>query len=1063
MGAFTDLFIRRPVLAMVVSLLILLVGAEAGFNMQIRQYPALSSATITVTTNYPGANADVIKGFITTPLEQAVASAEGVDTLVSTSQQNASTITLNLRLNANADRAMTDVLAKVNQVKYQLPRDAMDPVVAKQAGQGTALLYMSFNSDVLSPAQITDYINRVVQPRLQTIDGVASAQIIGGQNFAMRVWLDPDRMAARGVTAADIRNALLANNFTSAAGQVKDDFTQTSINALTSLDNAQAFSHLVIFSRGDALVRLGDVAHVELGPESVDSSAVFDGLKAVFIGVYATPTANPLTVISDVRKAFPEIEASLPAGVKGSIAYDATEFIRASIDEVAKTLIEAAGIVIVVIFLFLGDLRSTLIPIVTIPLSLIGVMPFLMWMGYSINLLTLLAFVLAIGLVVDDAIVVVENIYRHIEHGLTPKEAALKGAREIALPVVGMTITLAAVYAPIGFVSGITGALFKEFAFTLAGAVVVSGFIALTLSPMMCSKLLRMHVRPKGSAEEGAMSANGRRDFATRLDEIFEGLRRRYERLLHRTMNFRALTVLILVGVLALTAIMYVSTPRELAPEEDQGILLTLVKTPQSANLDYLEQVTSRLQTDVFNQVDEKSHVFMINGSAGVNQGMAGLLLKNWGDRKRSQSQIMQSLQPLLARETGGQIFAFSLPALPGSTGGPPVQFVIRTAGDYRTLSGVLEQLQAETRKSGLFLFTDGDLKFDTPQLEVKIDAAKANNLGVTMQDIGATLATFLGGNYVNRFNLNGRSYQVIPQAPRDFRLTEDWLTRYQVRTASGALAPLSTVASVTANVQPNALTSFQQMNSATLSGVPFPGHTLGEALTFLQNKSAELFPEGYSYDFQGESRQFKQEGNTLALAFVFSLIVIYLVLAAQFESFRDPFIILIALPTSMFGALLPLNIMGVFGAASINIYTQIGLMTLIGLISKHGILMVDFANHMQRDEKLSPREAIEHAAGVRLRPILMTTAAMVVGMLPLIVAAGAGARSRAAIGIVIAAGMSVGTLFTLFVTPAIYSLVARDHRDEEEKAVEQKKSARPRGPAPSIVQAHAETDATVG
>ncbi|MGO9942444.1 MAG: efflux RND transporter permease subunit [Rhodoblastus sp.] len=1063
MGAFTDLFIRRPVLAMVVSLLILLVGAQAGFNMQIRQYPALSSATITVTTNYPGANADVIKGFITTPLEQAVASAEGVDTLVSTSQQNASTITLNLRLNANADRAMTDVLAKVNQVKYQLPRDAMDPVVAKQAGQGTALLYMSFNSDVLSPAQITDYINRVVQPRLQTIDGVASAQIIGGQNFAMRVWLDPDRMAARGVTAADIRNALLANNFTSAAGQVKDDFTQTSINALTSLDNAQAFSHLVIFSRGDALVRLGDVAHVELGPESVDSSAVFDGLKAVFIGVYATPTANPLTVISDVRKAFPEIEASLPAGVKGSIAYDATEFIRASIDEVAKTLIEAAGIVIVVIFLFLGDLRSTLIPIVTIPLSLIGVMPFLMWMGYSINLLTLLAFVLAIGLVVDDAIVVVENIYRHIEHGLTPKEAALKGAREIALPVVGMTITLAAVYAPIGFVSGITGALFKEFAFTLAGAVVVSGFIALTLSPMMCSKLLRMHVRPKGSAEEGAMSANGRRDFATRLDEIFEGLRRRYERLLHATMNFRALTVLILVGVLALTAIMYVSTPRELAPEEDQGILLTLVKTPQSANLDYLEQVTSRLQTDVFNQVDEKSHVFMINGSAGVNQGMAGLLLKNWGDRKRSQSQIMQSLQPLLARETGGQIFAFSLPALPGSTGGPPVQFVIRTAGDYRTLSGVLEQLQAETRKSGLFLFTDGDLKFDTPQLEVKIDAAKANNLGVTMQDIGATLATFLGGNYVNRFNLNGRSYQVIPQAPRDFRLTEDWLTRYQVRTASGALAPLSTVASVTANVQPNALTSFQQMNSATLSGVPFPGHTLGEALTFLQNKSAELFPEGYSYDFQGESRQFKQEGNTLALAFVFSLIVIYLVLAAQFESFRDPFIILIALPTSMFGALLPLNIMGVFGAASINIYTQIGLMTLIGLISKHGILMVDFANHMQRDEKLSPREAIEHAAGVRLRPILMTTAAMVVGMLPLIVAAGAGARSRAAIGIVIAAGMSVGTLFTLFVTPAIYSLVARDHRDEEEKAVEQKKSARPRGPAPSIVQAHAETDATVG
>ena len=1026
MGAFTDIFIRRPVLATVVSLLILLVGAQAGFNLQIRQYPALSSATITVTTHYPGANADVIKGFITTPLEQAVSSAEGVDTLVSSSQQNASTITLNLRLNANSDRAMTDVLAKVNQVKFQLPREAEDPVVVKQSGQGTALLYMSFNSDVLSPAQITDYITRVIQPRLQTIDGVASAQITGGQNFAMRVWLDPDKMAARGVTASDIRLALAANNFTSAAGQIKDDFTQTSINALTSLDNAQAFSHLVIFSRGDALVRLGDVAKVELGPESIESSAVFDGLKAVFIGIYATPTANPLTVIEDVRKAFPGIEAGLPAGVKGAIAYDGTEFIRSSINEVAKTLIEAGAIVILVIFLFLGDLRSTFIPIVTIPLSLVGVMFVMLMLGYSINLLTLLAFVLAIGLVVDDAIVVVENIYRHIEDGMTPRDAALTGAREIALPVVGMTITLAAVYAPIGFVSGLTGALFKEFAFTLAGSVVVSGIIALTLSPMMCSKLLRPHVRRDRNA-----ATPGRRSMVEWLDDAFDGLRRRYESRLHKTLNFRAMTVMVLVGVLALTGIMYASTPRELAPEEDQGILLTMVKTPQSANLDYLEQVTSRLNQGVFDNVEEKSHVFVINGTAGVNQAMAGLLLKPWADRGRKQSQIMQGLQPMLADQTGAQIFAFSLPALPGSTGGPPVQFVIRTAGDFRTLGGVLDQMLAETRKSGLFIFTDGDLKFDTPQYEVKIDAAKANNLGVTMQDIGATLATFLGGNYVNRFNLDGRSYQVIPQAPRDFRLSEEWLTRYQLRTASGALTPLSTVATVTAKVQPNALTSFQQLNAATLSGVPFPGHTLGEALGFLKDKAAEIFPAGYTYDFQGESRQFEQEGNTLALAFIFSLVVIYLVLAAQFESFRDPLIILIALPTSMFGALLPLNVMGLVGAASINIYTQIGLMTLIGLISKHGILMVDFANHMQRNEQLSPREAIEHAAGVRLRPILMTTAAMVVGMLPLIIAAGAGARSRAAIGIVIAGGMSIGTLFTLFVTPAIYTLLARDHREQ--------------------------------
>jgi multidrug efflux pump len=1020
MGAFTDLFIRRPVLASVVSLLILLVGAQAGFQMQIRPYPTLSSATITITTAYPGANADVIKGFITTPIEQAVASAEGIDTMVSSSQQNSSLITLNLRLNANADRAVTDVLSKVAQVKYVLPREAMDPVVVKQAGQSTALMYMSFNSADLTPPQITDYLSRVVQPALQTIDGVASAQILGGQNFAMRVWLDPDRMAARGVTASDIRLALVANNFTSAAGQIKSDYTQVSIDALTSLDNAKAFSQLTVLSRGDALVRLGDVAKIELGPETVDSSAVFDGLKAVFIGVYGTPTANPLSVIADVRKAFPNLQAGLPTGLKAAIAYDATEFIRASIYEVEKTLLEAVLIVVLVIFLFLGDLRSTIIPLITIPLSLIGVMLFMLLLGYSINLLTLLAFVLAIGLVVDDAIVVVENIYRHIEEGMTPFDAAIKGAREIALPVIGMTITLAAVYAPIGFVGGLSGALFKEFAFTLAGAVVVSGFVALTLSPMMCSRLLRAH-----------RHESGKKGLAERLDAIFERLRNRYEARLHRALNNRPVILLYLVAALGLTGVFYLSTPRELAPEEDQGFLLAMAKTPQSANLDYMEQVTGKLK-QVFDGVPAKDHVFVINGSGGVTQAISGMILKPWGERAQSQKEVLQSLGPKLAEIPGGQVVSFALPSLPGSAGGPPVQFVIRTAGDFQSLSGVLDRLQAEATKSGLFIFTDGDLKFNTPQLEVKIDAAKANALGISMQDIGATLATFLGGNYVNRFSLQGRSYQVIPQAPRDFRLSEEWLTRYHLRTSSGALTPLSTVVQIKEKIQPNALTSFQQLNSATLSGVPFPGRTMGEALDFLKTKASEIFPEGYTYDFLGESRQYVQEGNTLALAFVFSLIVIYLVLAAQFESFRDPLIILIALPTSMFGALLPLNVLGFFGAASINIYTQIGLMTLIGLISKHGILMVDFANAMQRRQGMSPREAIEHAAGVRLRPILMTTAAMVIGVIPLITAAGAGAKSRMAIGIVIAAGMSIGTLFTLFVTPAVYSLIARDHRKEK-------------------------------
>jgi hydrophobe/amphiphile efflux-1 (HAE1) family protein len=1023
---FTDIFIRRPVLATVVSLLILLIGAYAGLRLQIRQYPELSSTTISITTVYPGANADLIKGFITTPIAQAVASTEGIDTLVSYSQQNTSTVSLYLKLNANPDRAATDVLAKINQVKSILPREALDPIVVKQTGDSAALMYMSFNSDVLKGSQITDYLTRVVQPRLQTVDGVANAQILGGQTFAMRVWLDPNKMAARGITPNDVRLALAANNFTTAAGEIKGDFTQTSINAQTSLDSAKAFGQLVVATRGDSLIRLGNIADIELGPESVDSSSLFDGLKAVFIGIYPTPTANPLDVITNVRAAFPDLKQQLPPGLNASIAYDATSFIRASIAEVAKTLGAAAVIVIVVIFLFLGNLRSTIIPIVTIPLSLVGVMIMLLALHYSLNLLTLLAFVLAIGLVVDDAIVVVENIYRHIEEGMTPFAAALKGAREITGPVIAMTITLAAVYAPIGFVSGLTGALFREFAFTLAGSVIVSGVVALTLSPMMCSRLLK----PTNVSGRG---------FTSLLDRMFAGLRRAYVGRLRATLNFRALTILVLVGVLVLTGVMFMTTPKELAPEEDQGVLFALVKTPQYANLDYMEATTAKFQAAA-DAVPEKDHVFLINGSNGVRQAFGGIILKPWGDRARSQKDVLQSLQPKFSAITGGAIYAFSPSSLPGSTGGPPVQFALRTIGDYRQLAEVTAKLQEAAKKSGLFLFTDIDLKFDTPQIEFRIDADKSNRLGINMQDIGGSLATLLGGNYVNRFNLYGRSYEVIPQVPRQFRQVPDWLTRYQVRAANGELVPLSTVATVSKSVQPNGLPTFQQLNSAMLQGVPFPGRTLAEALSFLESAAKDIMPAGYSYDYQGESRQFVQEGNTLLITFVFALIVIFLVLAAQFESFRDPFIILIALPTSMFGALLPLNVLGFFGVASMNIYTQIGLVTLIGLISKHGILMVEFANRLQ-EKGLPRRAAIEQAAGVRLRPILMTTAAMVVAMIPLIIAEGAGARSRFAIGVVIASGMAIGTVFTLFVTPAVYTLVAKDQsggrrpravRDEE-------------------------------
>jgi multidrug efflux pump len=1012
---FTDLFIKRPVLATVVSLLILLVGSWAGFKLPIRQYPELSNTTITVLTTYPGANADLIQGFITVPIQQAVASAEGIDTLTASSTQNVSTVTLNLKLDADPDRAMTDVLSKIAQVKSILPREANDSVVTKQTGEGYALMYLSFNSKVMTSSQISDYLNRVVQPKLQTINGVANAQILGGQTFAMRIWLDPDRMASLGVTPLDVRVALAANNFTSAPGQVKGDFVQTNIDAKTSLDDPAAFGRLVVMGRGDSLVRLSDIAEIELGPQSADSSSVFDGLKAVFIGVYATPTANPLTVITNVRNAFPEVQRELPPGLDAAIAYDATNFIRASLWEVMKTLGEAAIIVIVVIFLFLGNLRSTIIPIVTIPLSLIGVLAALAALGYSINLMTLLALVLAIGLVVDDAIVVVENIYRHIEEGNRPLDAALMGAREIVYPVIAMTITLAAVFAPIGFVSGLTGTLFREFAFTLAGAVIVSGIIAITLSPMMCSKLLKPHL-----AKEGGLTGW--------LDRRFESLKNRYQRRLRRTLNYRPVTILVLLGLMAGSVLMYMTTQRELAPEEDQGILFTLVKTPQYANLDYLEDATQRLY-QAYSTIPEKEHVFTINGMGDVHQAFAGILLKPWSERTRNQKAILQELSPRISSLPTALALSFSPPALPGSTGGPPVQFVITTTHDFRQLADVLADVEKSARESGLFIFSDSDLRFETPQIEFHIDHDKANRLGVTMADIGNSLATLLGGNYVNLFNLYGRSYQVIPQVPREYRLNDDWLTRYQIRTSAGTLVPLSNVASIKRTVQPNALTNFQQLNSATLSAVPFPGRTVGEAIDFLKKK-AESFPEGFTYDFQGESRQFVQEGNTLVYTFIFALIIIFLVLAAQYESFRDPLIILIALPCSIFGALIPLNA----GLATINIYTQIGLVTLIGLISKHGILMVDFANKLQENQGYGRREAIEHAAAIRLRPILMTTAAMVVAMVPLLIARGAGAASRFDIGVVIAAGMTIGTLFTLFVTPAVYTYLARDHQKAKER-----------------------------
>ncbi|MEE4684718.1 multidrug efflux RND transporter permease subunit [Pseudomonas alliivorans] len=1001
---FTDPFIRRPVLATVVSLLIVLLGIQAYSKLVIRQYPQMENALITVTTAYPGANAETIQGYITQPLQQSLASAEGIDYMTSVSRQNFSIISIYARIGADSDRLFTELLAKANEVKNKLPQDAEDPVLSKEAADASALMYVSFYSSQLNNPQITDYLSRVIQPRLATLPGMAEAEILGNQVFAMRLWLDPVRLAGFGLTAADVTDAVRRYNFLSAAGEIKGEYVVTSINATTELKSAEAFATIPLKTNGDSRVLLGDVARVEMGAENYNTVSSFDGIPSVYIGIKGTPSSNPLDVIKEVRRIMPELESQLPPSLKVSIAYDATLFIQASIHEVVKTLLEAVLIVIVVVFLFLGALRSVLIPVVTIPLSMIGVLFFMQLMGYSINLLTLLAMVLAIGLVVDDAIVVVENIHRHIEEGRTPFEAAIEGAREIAMPVVSMTITLAAVYAPIGFLEGLTGALFREFALTLAGAVVISGIVALTLSPMMCAMLLRREENPSGLAH--------------RLDQVFERLKVRYQRILHATLNTRPVVVVFAIIVLCLIPVLLMFTKSELAPDEDQGIIFMMATSPQTTNLNYINAYTERFVA-LFKAFPEYYSSFQINGFNGVQTGVGGFLLKPWNERTRTQMEILPEVQARLSDIPGLQIFGFNLPSLPGTGEGLPFQFVINTPNDYPALLEVAERIKKRATDSGKFAFMDIDLAFDKPEVVVDIDRAKAAQMGVSMQDLGGTLATLLAEAEINRFTLEGRSYKVIAQVERAYRDNPGWLNNYYVRNSEGQLLALSTLITVSDRARPRQLNQFQQLNSAIIQG--FPIVSMGEALETVRQIASKEAPEGFAYDYAGASRQYVQEGSALWITFALALAIIFLVLAAQFESFRDPLVILVTVPLSICGALIPLFL----GLSSMNIYTQVGLVTLIGLISKHGILIVEFANQLRRHQGLSAREAVEEAAAIRLRPVLMTTAAMVFAMVPLILATGAGAVSRFDIGMVIATGMSVGTLFTLIVLPCVYTLLA--------------------------------------
>ncbi len=1042
---FTDIFVKKPVLAIVVSLFILLFGLRAATDLNVRQYPELRNAVINVSTTYFGADANLIQGFITTPLEREVASAEGIDYITSSSSAGVSIIQAYIRLDQDPNEALTQIAAKVNKLRSQLPPESEDPVIELQQGEQIAAMYVSFASKRLTTNQITDYLTRVVEPKLATIPGVQRADILGAGAFAMRVWLKPDRMTALEVTASDVAAALQSNNVLSALGSTKGQMVAVDLTARTDLRSPEEFRNLVVREADGAIVRLGDVADVELGSESYGSSVRINGEAATFMGIFVAPDANSLDVIKSVRKVWDgEIVPQLPEGITASIPYDSTEAIQDAIDEVVTTIIEAVIIVIVVIFLFLGSLRSVLIPAVTVPLSLVGSMFLMLLMGFSINLLTLLAMVLAIGIVVDDAIIVLENIHRHIEDGMSPTDAALLGARELAWPVVAMTTTLVAVYLPIGFQGGLTGVLFTEFAFTLAGSVLLSGVIALTLTPMMCARILKPHSEgSKGKLESW-------------LDDRFEWLRHGYQRKLHGALETKGVIAVFGAIVLVSCIFLYMASPKEPAPAEDQGFVFAIASADSYATLDYVERYTEEV-ANIAKGIPEIENYFLFNGGMGggggaSNSAMGGFVMKPWSERERSTKQVLdQDLQPRMSQVTGLNIFALIPPALPSAGGGGGGEFVIGGIGSLEQLQELANGVMQRARESGRFIFLDSDLKIDKPRIEVQIDRDKAATLGIDMQTLAADMSALLSGGYSNRFAMDNRSYRVIAQVQRSDRLNADQLGNYYTRTRDGELIPLSTLVTLEETAQPQTLKRFQQLSAVGITFAPRPGVSKGEALAVLDQAAAEVLPQDYSVDYAGESRQFKNEGSAMLFTLLFALVIIFLVLSAQFESFRDALIMLITVPMAICGALLVLNVLAIasgilgfkfgieaFPGMSINIYTQVGLVTLIGVIAKHGILIVEFANKLQIEKGLSKREAIEEATSIRLRPILMTTAALVFAMIPLLIADGPGAAARFSMGMVIASGMTIGTAFTLFVLPAFYLYLAGDHRAGTEVADEE-------------------------
>jgi multidrug efflux pump len=1021
MKSFTDLFIRRPVLAVVVNLVILIAGFQAIRSLNVRQYPLSENATITVTTVYVGASAELVRGFVTQPLERAIAAADGIDYLESSSALGLSTITAHLRLNYDSKKAIAEINAKVNQVRNDLPPEAEVPTISIETSDSQfASAYLSFSSDVLQANQITDYLVRNVQPRLTALEGVQRADILGGRTFAMRIWLKPDRLAAYNISPNEIRGVLAANNFLSAIGHTKGSLVQVNLTANTDLRSVEEFENLVVRRNGDQLVRLSDVADVVLGAEDYDSEVRFSGERAVFMGIWVLPNANSLDVIKSVRKEMESIQKDLPAGLNARVAYDATKYINAAIHEVLKTLIVTLMIVSVVIFLFLGSLRSVLVPLVAIPMSLIGAVFLMQIFGFTLNLLTLLAIVLTVGLVVDDAIVIVENVERHVREGKKPVDAALFGARELVSPIIAMTITLAAVYAPIAFQGGLTGSLFREFALTLAGAVFISGIVALTLSPVMASKLLD-HERE----EHGLVG---------RINRDFDRLRKFYGRVLGATLSARPAVYTLWIALSLLTIPMFLMSPSELAPAEDQGVIFGVVDTPPDATIEQVSYYAD-VAGGEYKKIPEMEQSFQLTMPDG---GFSGMVLKPWGERKRTVFKIQPEVQAMVNQVPGIRLLMVTPPALPGG-GQFPIEFVLSSTAEPEQILKYAQQLEQECETNGMFAFPPIiDTKLDQPEVELVIDRDKVAALGLNMQTVGADLGALVGGNYVNRFDFAGRSYKVIPQLQRSARLNPSQLEDAYVRGPGSQLIPVSTFAQLEKHTTPRALNRFQQLNSVKISGVAIvPSST---ALKFLETECARILPEGYKIDYTGESRQLRTEGNKFLPAFLLAIVLIFLVLAAQFNSFRDPFIILLgSVPLAMFGALifcflkmpnpnLPFWTNG--WTTTLNIYSQVGLVTLVGLISKNGILIVQFANELQRQGR-NKLDAIREAAMLRLRPVLMTSVATIAGNFPLTLVTGAGAAARNSIGIVLVAGMVIGTFFTLLVIPSIYVLIAKEHGEE--------------------------------